>query len=369
MNSEEITITRKLSKLVSQLTNTTMPVTRISYSPAVPRQRRNMSGSVGGSSENEWGSDFEDSSDTKTTARQDMTAPGSATGRKVSVDQNRVKSSKVSLNQVPKPYKPPSKPNSNIERVPASPEYSNVKKASLALKRSTISAKISTLEETSSQNEKQANGIAENSKMLIKGNNSKSSLKSTNRTTMQDSFLTSGEKVKSTVPSVKNTSKLKTHNTTVDESKSLLCAKNKKGNVSNSSASDMNKKPDKFSTPEVPTNNTKSSVRDTNISKFQPEHGNHIKPYIPTKKSAVKSTVANNSSNGLERNAKQNKLNDKESQAGPEKQEGKVINKSDSKNLLHKQVNKHPEESASRSDHPSTHCDKTTTIPSQNKSL
>ena len=31
-----------------------------------------MSGSVGGSSENEWGSDFEDSSDTRTTARQDM---------------------------------------------------------------------------------------------------------------------------------------------------------------------------------------------------------------------------------------------------------------------------------------------------------
>merc|ERR1719206_286203 len=228
-------------------------------------------GSVGGSSENEWGSDFEDSSDTKTTARQDMTAPGSATGRKVTVDQNRVKSSKVSLNQVPKPYKPPSKPNSNIDRVPASPEYSNVKKASLALKKSTISAKISTLEEKSSQNEKQANGIAGNSKILIKGNNSKSSLKSTNRTTMQDSFLTSGEKVKSTVPSVKNTLKLKTHNTTVDESKSFLCAKNKKGNVSNSSASDMNKKPDKFSPPKVPTNNTKRSVRDTNISKFQPE--------------------------------------------------------------------------------------------------
>merc|ERR1719206_1264471 len=228
-------------------------------------------GSVGGSSENEWGSDFEDSSDTRTTARQDMTAPGSATGRKVTVEQNRVKSSKVSLNQVPKPYKPPSKPNSNIDRVPASPEYSNVKKASLVLKKSTISAKISTLEEKSSQNEKEANGIVGNSKILIKGNNSKSSLRSTNRTTMQDSFLTSGEEVKSTVPSVKNTLKLKTHNTTVAESKSLLCAKNQKGNVSNSSASDIKEKSDKFSTPKVPTNNTKRSVRDTNISKFQPE--------------------------------------------------------------------------------------------------
>merc|ERR1719450_435035 len=138
---------KKLSKLVSQLTSTTMQVSKVSYSPAVPRQRRHMSGSVGGSSENEWGSDFEDSSDSKTQTTQNQTRP--VTGRKVTPIQNKIQNSKVSLNQVPKPYKPPPSSIQKVETIKteaAFPEYSNVKKASLALNKSTISSKISTLE-------------------------------------------------------------------------------------------------------------------------------------------------------------------------------------------------------------------------------
>jgi len=360
---------KKLSKLVSQLTSTTMPVTRINYSPAVPRQRRNISGSVGGSSENEWGSDFEDSSDTRTTTRQDMTGPGSATRRKVTADQSRLKSSKVSLNQVPKPYKPPPKSSQRIESVPASPEYSNVKKASLALKKSTISTKISTLEEKSSAVEKQTNGSAGKAgkaKTFNKGEHSKNSPISTNRDIKLESSRKLEERVESS--SVKNEKRLKTLNTTVDKSKSVLCAKNQKANVANSSTN-IKKKSESVNSPEVPTNNAKNSVENANISKSAPEHVNHIKPYIPPKKLAVKSTVANNSSNGLEKNAKQDKVNGKESRANLEKQEEKVINKLNSRSQLSKQVNKPQEYCVSRPDQPSLHCDKTTTMPSQNKSL
>jgi len=355
---------KKLSKLVSQLTSSTMPVTRINYSPAVPRQRRNISGSVGGSSENEWGSDFEDSSDIRTHPEKDMTGPGPATRRKVTPDQSRVNSSKVSLNQVPKPYKPPPKSIPKIESVPASPEYSNVKKASLALKKSTISTKISTLEEKSSGVEKQTNGSAGKAKTFNKGVHSKNPLISTNR----DKKLESSKKPEETVEStlVKNERKLKTLNTAVDTSKSALCAKNKQTNLANSSTN-IKKKSENFNFPAVRTNNAKSSVENSSISKSASEHVNHIKPYIPPKKLAVKSTVANNTSNGLEKNAKQNKLNGKESQAEPEKQEEKVINKSDYKSQLNKHVNKHQEACVSRPDQPPQHCDKTATMPSQNK--
>ena len=49
------------------------------------------------------------------------------------------------MNQVPKPYKPPSSnlKAKKVDNFPSSPEYSNVKKASLASKNSAVSAKIS----------------------------------------------------------------------------------------------------------------------------------------------------------------------------------------------------------------------------------
>ena len=47
--------------------------------------------------------------------------------------------------QVPKPYKPPSSnmKTEKVEKFSSSPEYSNVKKASITLKKSAVSAKIS----------------------------------------------------------------------------------------------------------------------------------------------------------------------------------------------------------------------------------
>ena len=58
---------RKLSKLVSQLNSTTMPVTMISHSPAVFKQRKDRKvsqGSFTAGSDNDWGSDFEDAPET-----------------------------------------------------------------------------------------------------------------------------------------------------------------------------------------------------------------------------------------------------------------------------------------------------------------
>ena len=60
-------IRRKLSKLVSQLNTTPMPASRISYSPTIVRQRKDRKvsqGSVAASSDNDWGSDFEDAAET-----------------------------------------------------------------------------------------------------------------------------------------------------------------------------------------------------------------------------------------------------------------------------------------------------------------
>jgi hypothetical protein len=60
-------IRRKLSKLVSQLNTTSIKASRISNSPAVLRQRKVIKvskGSVAASSDNDWGSDFEDATDT-----------------------------------------------------------------------------------------------------------------------------------------------------------------------------------------------------------------------------------------------------------------------------------------------------------------
>ena len=59
-------ICRKLSKLVSQLNTTPMPASRISYSPTIVRQRKGRKvshGSVAASSDNDWGSDFEDAAE------------------------------------------------------------------------------------------------------------------------------------------------------------------------------------------------------------------------------------------------------------------------------------------------------------------
>merc|ERR1719233_743315 len=206
-----------------------------------------------------------------------MTSRGSATRRKVTADQ---KSSKVSLNQVPKPYKPPPKSSQKIESVPASPEYSNVKKASLALKKSSISTKISTLEEKSSAVEKQtigSAGKAGKAKTFNKGEHSKNSPISTNRDIKLESSKKLEERVESS--SVKNEKRLKTLNTTVDKSKSVQCAKNQKANVANSSTN-IKKKSESVNSPEVLTNNAKNSVENANISKSAPEHVNHIKPYI-----------------------------------------------------------------------------------------
>ena len=59
-------ICRKLSKLVSQLNTTTMQASRISSSPSVLRQRKDRKvsqGSVAASSDNDWGSDFDDATE------------------------------------------------------------------------------------------------------------------------------------------------------------------------------------------------------------------------------------------------------------------------------------------------------------------
>ena len=66
-------IFRKLSKLVSQLNSTAMPVTMISHSPAVFKQRKDRKvsqGSVTAGSDNDWGSDFEDAPETPKIAEE-----------------------------------------------------------------------------------------------------------------------------------------------------------------------------------------------------------------------------------------------------------------------------------------------------------
>jgi len=332
---------KKLSKLVSQLTSTTMQVSKVSYSPAVPRQRRHMSGSVGGSSENEWGSDFEDSSDSKTQTTQNQTRP--VTGRKVTPIQNKIQNSKVSLNQVPKPYKPPPSSIQKVETIKteaAFPEYSNVKKASLALNKSTISSKISTLEKKALPIEKINTGNLGNTKVSRNDGSPKSTPRPKTLAENIDNTSSSVERTTNATTSTAKTRFAKHSNNPLETSKSNLSYKNPKPKSNAAKTSpDATKNLAIPSSPEVLRSIMKNHVKNTNISKSLPEHVKNKKPNIPIKNLVVKSTVDNICSNSMEKNAKKNYMNGKESLAKGEKKNGQVFDISN--NVPKKLPNEH----------------------------
>jgi len=330
---------KKLSKLVSQLNSTPMPVGRSMVSPVVSRQRKGRKESQG--SDNDWGSDFEDSSDNRNTRGKPqivqptlVTAPASNTN------------TKISMNQVPKPYKTP-RSDQRIEKIEgflAAPEYSNIKKASLALKKSSVSTKVSTLEEKSKN-------IKEVTETKTKTKTPEKPLpKTSNRIKSSNGSISSTKRVENSssmrnISNIKspngNAKYLKTVDKNIEDSKSPDPSDNMafKDNVSKSSIEV--KKKFESSNSHMSISNAKKSVNNTKSSL---KHVNKTKSHIPPENSVVKPTVSNKSSNLLKKNAKENQSNSNESQAELEKLNGRVINNNSVKN---KETNKLELESAS----------------------
>eukprot|EP00090_Calanus_glacialis_P019699 TRINITY_DN30207_c0_g1_i9.p1 TRINITY_DN30207_c0_g1~~TRINITY_DN30207_c0_g1_i9.p1 ORF type:complete len:747 (-),score=240.74 TRINITY_DN30207_c0_g1_i9:43-2283(-) len=339
---------KKLSKLVSQLNTTTMPASSISYSPAVVRQRKDRKvsqGSVAASSDNDWGSDFDDANEavkdaTETVKNMKISAPEvlkatpetSKVGK--NVENTKVYSKpKISSNQVPKPYKPPSSnfKSGKVHHFQSSPEYSNVKKASLALNKSAVSAKISKFsshdEKPTASTRPENHNTSSSMKQVIK---SKSSI----TTSIQSkSSLKTIDKSKSSNKEVDNSRglvrKIENSNSSINKVDNSNTSMNKIDNSSSSArkvvgSNSSVKKVEKLNSSMKSFNSSKSSFKDMNNSKKAANSNS----FIAAKNSAFSREVTKKSPNTLQKEIKPNQMQSNGSPTKVEAHNGSVINKS-----------------------------------------
>merc|ERR1712142_877806 len=155
-----------------------------------------------------------------------------------------------------------------------------------------------------------------------------------------DNTSSSVERTTNATTSTAKTRFAKHSNNPLETSKSNLSYKNPKPKSNAAKTSpDATKNLAIPSSPEVLRSIMKNHVKNTNISKSLPEHVKNKKPNIPIKNLVVKSTVDNICSNSMEKNAKKNYMNGKESLAKGEKKNGQVFDISN--NVPKKLPNEH----------------------------